>query len=116
MPAYSFKEMFVHLVLNGKKTQTIRKKRKYSVKAGDILYLYFGLRTKWCRKLKEVKCKKVDVIQIHKSGVVAVNGVPLNCKEKEKLAEADGFPNFSTMLVWWQQTHQLPFEGNIIYW
>jgi hypothetical protein len=56
MPAYSFQERFVPLVLDGSKPHTIRSRRKNAAKKGDTLYLYFGMRTKWCKKLREEKC------------------------------------------------------------
>lgn len=56
MPAYSFNERFVQFVLDGSKTQTVRSRRRNPAKPGDTLYLYYGLRTKHCRKLREEKC------------------------------------------------------------
>ncbi len=40
-------------LLNGSKTQTIRKPRKHPIREGDKAYIYFGLRTKHCQKLGE---------------------------------------------------------------
>ncbi len=63
MPAYSFKERFVPMVLDGSKPHTIRSRRKKGfAKKGNTLYLYFGLRTKFCRKLSEQPC--IDVRSI----------------------------------------------------
>jgi len=65
MPAYSFKERFVPMVEEGSKPHTIRARRaKGFAKIGDTLYLYFGMRTKWCRKLREEKCTNVRTIII----------------------------------------------------
>lgn len=68
MPAYSFQEMFVPFVLDGSKHQTIRSRRKHPAKVGDTLYLYYGLRTKHCRKLKEVRCINTYTICITSVG------------------------------------------------
>ncbi|MCK9402935.1 MAG: hypothetical protein M0Q26_06020 [Chitinophagaceae bacterium] len=75
MPAYSFQERFVPLVLNGTKRQTIRTRReKGYAKKGDTLYLYFGLRTKYCRKLREEVCTDARSIAIDNSyGIVLFN-------------------------------------------
>lgn len=65
MPAYSFQQHFVPYVLNGSKPHTIRKRRlKGFAKKGDTLYLYSGLRTKWCKKLREEICTKAVTIII----------------------------------------------------
>lgn len=64
MPAYSFQERFVPMILDDSKRQTIRTRRKNPAKVGDTLYLYYGMRTKWCKKLKEVKCKDTYSIVI----------------------------------------------------
>lgn len=40
-------------LLDGSKTQTIRKPRKHPIKVGDTLYIYWKLRTKECEKLGE---------------------------------------------------------------
>lgn len=65
MPAYSFKERFVPFVKDGSKPHTIRARRKrQSIKKGSPLYLYFGLRTKHCIKLREEICTDVRTIFI----------------------------------------------------
>jgi hypothetical protein len=65
MPAYSFQSRFVPFVEEGSKPQTIRARRKKGfAKKGDRLYLYFGLRTKWCRKLREEICTQVRTVII----------------------------------------------------
>ena len=38
-------------LLDGSKTQTIRKPRKYPIQEGDMLHIYWKLRTKECEKL-----------------------------------------------------------------
>src|SRR5665648_136068 len=46
------------------KTTTIRATRKRPFKKGDKLFLFSGLRTKYCHKLGEVICLKVEDIEI----------------------------------------------------
>jgi hypothetical protein len=46
-------------LLDGSKTQTIRKPRKIPLKVGDKLYIYWKLRTKQCQKLGEAKVTKI---------------------------------------------------------
>ncbi|HVZ97981.1 MAG TPA: ASCH domain-containing protein [Chitinophagaceae bacterium] len=115
MPAYSFKERFVPLIKSGEKKQTIRSKRKRSTRRGEVLYLYFGLRTKWCTKIGEAICTDVKHIIIQPTGVFIEDHL-LEDIELEALAKADGFPDWEIMQRWWRQTHPLPFVGDIIYW
>jgi len=129
MPAYSFKERFVPLILSGAKKQTIRKKRKGQAKPGDPLYLFYGMRTKWCKRLLNTTCTSVRTIVIKRTGSVYINGRKLTEIEKDELAYNDGFSPetlqdvrinkkgcFALMFRWWNQTHELPFKGDIIYW
>ena len=46
-------------LLDGSKTQTIRKPRKHPIKVGDKLFIYWKLRTKECEKLGEGVATKV---------------------------------------------------------
>lgn len=53
------------MVIDGSKPHTIRKRRKKGyAKKGDTLYLYYGLRTKQCKKLREEICTGVYTIII----------------------------------------------------
>jgi hypothetical protein len=121
MAALSFKGRFVDLILENKKQQTIRNFRKYPIKPGETLYLYYGMRTKHCKKLKEVVCKCVSTIKIYQDKVVLTNtsnkrqwtikGEYLNL-----FACDDGFKDWDEMKRWWTMTHQLPFTGQLIQW
>ena len=100
MPAYNFQKQFVLLIENGEKRQTIRACRKdgRKTKAGNILYLYTGMRTKGCRKLKEVLCKSVLQIVIDKNHVEIQDGtfmVELNSIQKAALVFKDGFETYT---------------------
>ena len=52
MPALNFKKEFADKVASGEKRQTIRALRKdgKNPRPGQKLYLYTGMRTKYCRK------------------------------------------------------------------
>ena len=66
MPIIGFTKLLDKL-MDGTKTQTIRKPRKRPLKVGDKLIIYWKLRTKECRKLGEahitniVRKKLVDI-------------------------------------------------------
>ena len=59
MPLLGFTKLLDKL-LDGTKTQTIRKPRKHPLKIGEKLYIYWKLRTKECRKLGEAKITKIE--------------------------------------------------------
>lgn len=58
MPLLGFTKLKSKL-LDGSKTQTIRRPRKYPINVGDKLYIYWKLRTKECEKLGEAIATKV---------------------------------------------------------
>ena len=58
MPLLGFTKLKDKL-LDGSKTQTIRKPRKHPIKVGDKLFIYWKLRTKECEKLGEGIVTKV---------------------------------------------------------
>jgi len=47
-------------LLDGSKTQTIRKPRKHPVQVGDKLFIYWMLRTEQCEKLGEAVVTKIE--------------------------------------------------------
>lgn len=122
MGLYNFQARFVPFILSGEKTHAIRAIRANPDKAGHILHLYTGLRTKGARLLGRWPCVKVEDIRIWlETGedkepifAVAVDGEELSHTEKEALARRDGFGDFTEMAAFWEQ--RLPFEGHIIHW
>lgn len=117
MPILNFKKQFAGLVETGTKRQTIRATRKHPIKVGDKLYLYTGLRTKQCRKLREATCTEIKNISIYaKNGLVRVNAHYLSPAEKQKLAESDGFAEAYEFFEFFKTVHGLPFHGQIIKW
>lgn len=58
MPLLGFTKL-KNKLLDGSKTQTIRKPWKHPLKVGDKLYVYWKLRTKECEKLGEAIVTKV---------------------------------------------------------
>lgn len=76
MPLLGF-SMLKDKLLDGSKTQTIRKPRKHPLKVGDKLYIYWKIRTKEREKLGEAVVTKI----VRKS--------PMELTEEE--AVKDGF-------------------------
>jgi hypothetical protein len=136
MAAYSFQERFIPFLLDGSKDHTVRKERagrSRHARPGETIQLYYGMRTKWCRKIGEATCSAVFAIRITENRISfplvtededEVEIVPNN---RDSFAWRDGFrPEGSTadnpagafdlMLRFWKQTHELPFQGVVIYW
>jgi len=59
MPMLGF-TVFIDKILDGSKTQTIRKMRETPIKLGDILYLYAYPRTKNTKLLGVTYCQSID--------------------------------------------------------
>ena len=59
MPLLGFTKLKAKL-LDGTKTQTIRKPRKHPLNVGDKLFIYWKLRTKECEKLGEAIITKIE--------------------------------------------------------
>ena len=59
MPLLGFTKL-LNKLLDGSKTQTIRLPRKYPLKVGDKLFIYWLLRTKYCKKLGEGIVTKIE--------------------------------------------------------
>lgn len=82
MPALNFKMQFADKVEKGEKIQTIRATRKRPFRCGDKLYLYTGLRTKYCKKIGESVCHNVEDVEILSNGVMKLSGQILNRAHK----------------------------------
>jgi len=113
-----FQKQFVDKILSGEKRQTIRARRKYPIKVGDKLQLYYGLRTKQCKKIMDARCKQTHDIEIKSDGTIFINNFLLNATY-DPIAKADGFNNYNEMYNWFCKNHNLKkenFIGNIICW
>jgi hypothetical protein len=53
MVAYSFAPQFAEAVATGAKRQTVRARRARHARVGEPVQLYAGMRTKFCRKLRD---------------------------------------------------------------
>ena len=133
MVAYSFHEQFVDAITSGTKLQTIRGYRRRNPRIGEKLQLFTNLRRRTCRKLieKDPICTRVDEIEIEisqtisaKIASVVINGIPLNQKEIDDFARADGFKNGP---LGWTAVHAMGsffkryhgfgrFHGVVIHW
>jgi hypothetical protein len=114
MVAINFKPEFAKAVESGVKLQTIRAKAR--CKAGDVLQLYTGQRTKNCRKLRDAVCIAVDTVCITPEGIEF--GQPgWWPKDADRFAENDGFKSYDEMYDFFCSDHgEEVFNGYVILW
>ena len=117
MPALNFKKEFADKVASGEKEQTIRALRKdgRNPRPGQTLYLYTGMRTKYCRKLGQAVCTSVESVCIE-GGDILLNGDSLSCHAEREFSLADGFKSESEFYDFFRKNHGLPFWGLLIKW
>ena len=134
MPALSFQKQFVPKIRSGEKEHTIRGWRKRAFVTGDLLALYYGMRTKQCELLMRRTCTHARPIVIANSGrkfpgwdavvdgkhqfglypQIEIDGTRLADDEMESLARRDGFVDLFAMAQFWDLTK--PFSGQIVHW
>lgn len=111
--AYNFKKRFAKDVERRKKRSTIRARRKngYLPKAGELISLYTGMRSKGCRLLRRVRVKSVRPITIichtepHEHTEIAIDGRALNFYERSHLAEKEGFSSILDFRQFFLEEH-----------
>lgn len=117
MTAFNFKPVFAEMVEANEKFQTIRRlRKKHNPYPGEKLQLYCGMRTKACKKIKDVRCISVDKIWIEYERI-NINGKELSQAERNEIAYADGFRhNPKTLYEFFLKQYGFPFEGILIRW
>lgn len=86
-------KQFADKVENGEKRQTIRENTKAA--AGKALQLYYGQRTKKCRKLRDAICKSTCAIIVTSINIcTSKDGYIMDV---DKFARKDGFKDFAEM-------------------
>lgn len=117
------------MVLDESKNHTIRDLRKGQSRhavTDDPMMLYFGMRTKWCRKLGDAKCIETLPIIIYEASIY-VGSKRLSFDNMELLSWRDGFRpegssfenpegSFELMIRYWKLNGGLSYERAIIYW
>jgi hypothetical protein len=123
MPSLNFNAQFADDVESGKKPHTIRAKRKRPIKVGETLYLFTGMRTKKCRRLRTETCTSAQEIVIHYHGrrvLVSATGlysmIQMDRPGIEALAERDGFKTLDEFFGWFVSEKNPVFEGQLIWW
>lgn len=103
MPALNVIKRFAPDVESGKKRCTIRRAgKRLPPKVGDLLSLYTGMRTKYCRLLRREKCTEVTPVfitfkddkPVFMLGVIVgteKSWIEVGAEQVTKLAIEDGF-------------------------
>lgn len=116
MVALNFSPQFAAPVASREKRQTIR--QTFRGKAGCLVQLYTGQRTKACRKLVEPDPVCIDVTYV---GLTA-KGVSLGDASRfhgdvDDFARQDGFENYAAMWKWFSERYKTnSFTGFVIRW
>lgn len=114
----SFKEQFKEPILKGSKIHTIREDMHNRWKAGKIIHMATGVRTKKYNCFNEGICKSIQQIEIIRVSdylnetIVKVDGRQLTVSEVQQLAWNDGFHNLICFWMWFSDG----FVGKIIHW
>lgn len=103
------------------KRQTIRAigKRRHA-RPGEVISLFFGLRTSQCFKIADARCVSVDPIEIdvrEHTLPIRVFGDWLKGGLGNDFAHADGFEGLGDMHQFWKNEHGIGnFRGVLIKW
>jgi len=112
--------LFKEKILDGTKTQTIRKMRSRPFITGDTLHLYWKTRTPQCELLKITKAKEVfnlyvtfydDRVKFERKtwkGIKELTAIEVN-----RIALKDGFDSAQEMSDWLYETHGTKDYGSI---
>lgn len=112
MVAYSFQRQFIEPITARRKGQTIRAvgKRRHA-RVGQMLQLYFGMRTQHCRKIiDDQACLRFDRVRMNfglRTVVIGPDGGPLLDRraDLDRFAVLDGFENWEALDDFWRTWH-----------
>ncbi|MBL4709741.1 MAG: hypothetical protein JKY48_15010 [Flavobacteriales bacterium] len=116
MPSLNFTARFSNQVERGIKKQSIRRSWGVPVVIDDALYLFSGMGTYTCKRLRSTRCYDVADVFIGSNTSVILNNRVLTDGEKNELATDEGFDDFKQMFRFCKQGVGLPFEGQVIKW
>lgn len=120
MPALNFQKQFREPIQEHSKIHTIRAKREdgRDPKPGQTLYLYIGMRTKSCEKLRETTCKRVRPIELTLTPSTfgaSIDTVPLAHDDLESFSYAEGFESPEAMRAFFWKLYggdHMPLENH----
>jgi hypothetical protein len=127
MPAFNFQKQFAPLVADGRKLCTIRRN---PVEPGKPVYLFTGMRTKFCMLLNTgtvIHCVDIQLGRMQ-DGVpfCMMRGKKMKQTELVELAQQDGFSDANAMVDWFSAVYKQDarnkdggldiFSGYVITW
>lgn len=114
MPSLSFQKEFATPILARAKRHTIRavslKPRARVIRLGDTLYLFTGMRTKFCRRIGAAVCTDIKPIELDLlSERVNISGRPsiLRSDAIDGFAKSDGFEDWAALKAFWWKMHKV---------
>ena len=119
MTAYSFQKEFIQPIRTGIKTHTIRSDRKRHARPGEIVQLYYAMRTKHCALIGTGTCFYVTPVQLvfRENRVILGEAVFEGLHKLDTFAHSDGFAGWPEMREFWREKHGTgPFSGVLIKW
>lgn len=135
MVAYGFQAEFIPMILDRRKTGTIRQERKGGgnrhARQGDTMQIYSGWRTAQARREATAECLDARPIRMSfRYGVVRVfegkswfvaasQGAVMSAVSLEAFAWADGFEDWASMEGFFRSKYHMPeweFQGVWIRW
>lgn len=125
MVAYSFQKRFIGPIRRGEKMQTIRAVRQGRVRharEGELLQLYYGMRTRACQRIIADPCcvgvQPVILIFGHAQRIVTIIVGGSEVVDRDAFAIADGFSGVREMSDFWVAHHGplACFTGVLIRW
>lgn len=112
----NFKKQFVPMVESGRKNCTIRMRGKRQARPGDTLYLFTGMRTQQCERIKNVTCKLAVPMDIDtKTGGITQVGPDYVMWSIKELAIADGFATVDEFFAFFRETYGDALHEMILY-
>jgi hypothetical protein len=118
-----FQKAFAPLIQSGHKPRAILAKRgdRRDPHPGDVLRLYVATRHVGSHVLCDEGCEYVMDIQIlpplaDRIPQVFVGDQLLSVEAVDSLARAEGFENWRAMVDYFDESHGLPFTGNLVGW
>lgn len=124
MPAINFRKRYAEAIASGVKISTIRPPRadrRPTAKIGDVLSLYWGMRTKHCTLIRRAVCvgvKQVALMMGELPGeiAVAIEGRTLPRESLELFAHGEGFKDSTDMAEFFRSFYGSYMQGWLIQW
>ena len=116
MKVLTFQPRFADMVARGEKCQTIRRARIVPILPTDTVSLRMWTGAPYRSKQRVLgsgmvfEVAPVVIDELHSK----IDGERI--RDRNRFAQRDGFRDWDELLVWFRETHGLPFHGTLIRW